>query len=270
MKILKPRTTIITDVNSAGLLSRIEAAGRTCYKSESRITTDSAKGFVKKIIDSGHHSVLEHESISVRIQCDRGITHEIVRHRIGASYSQESTRYCNYSKDSFGGEIFVIQPHGLSPVARETWRAAMFDAEISYFDLLREGALPQLARSVLPNSLKAEIVVTMNLRAWRHFFDLRTAPAAHPQMREIAKPLLSAFRRLAPVVFDDCGNPLGVYDHCPQCGSTEDPAVDCLMGSDKLPYCETCQWVGGYRPRMDWIALENEKSLTEQSGGVNG
>lgn len=213
MKIVKPYFVIEDDVNGVEMLKKIERAGRTCYKSEDRITEDSARTFVKKIITSGHHSVLEHEKVTVRVICDRGVTHEIVRHRI-ASYSQESTRFCNYSKDGFGAEITVIEPcfwpsspggTGTFEAQRETWLDAMRSAEQAYLILIDIGASPQEARSVLPNSLKTEIVMTMNLREWRHFFTLRTAPAAHPQMREIAIPMLAEFKRLIPVVFDDVG-----------------------------------------------------------------
>jgi thymidylate synthase (FAD) len=149
-------------------------------------------------------SVLEHEAVSVRIICDRGVSHEIVRHRI-ASYSQESTRYCNYSKGKFGGEICVIRPCFWQQDSEQyaIWQHAMQCAEDAYNALVAKGAQPQHARSVLPNSLKTEIVVSMNLREWRHFFELRTAPASHPQMREIAMPMLAEFKQRIPVIFDE-------------------------------------------------------------------
>jgi thymidylate synthase (FAD) len=157
------------------------------------------------ILKRGHFSVIEHESASVRFICDRGITHEIVRHRL-ASYSQESTRYCNYSKEKFGNEITVIDPR---PHYREEefkqWCLAMKDAEHHYFRLIAGETSAQLARDVLPTSLKTEIVMTANLREWRHFFDLRTSPAAHPQLRELTMPLLAEFRERIPVLFDDVG-----------------------------------------------------------------
>jgi thymidylate synthase (FAD) len=184
------------------MLQRIEKAGRTCYKSEDLITDESAKKFVRMIIRRGHHSVLEHESVSVRIICDRGVTHEIVRHRL-ASYSQESTRYCNYGQEKHGGGIKVIAPPGLGN-SLGIWREAVAVAERAYLELL-ENHPPEIARSVLPNSLKTEIVMTCNLREWRHFFSLRTASAAHPQMRQIARPMLEAFRILIPIIFDDVG-----------------------------------------------------------------
>jgi thymidylate synthase (FAD) len=205
MKIIKPYFSIEGDLNGDAILKRIERAGRTCYKSEAKITADSCREFVRKIVASGHESVLEHENITVRIVCDRGVSHEIVRHRL-ASYSQESTRYCNYGKK--GSEITFIAPifwkESVATSERyRVWRVAMANAEEAYLHLLAFGASPQEARSVLPNSLKTEIVMTCNLREWRHFFRLRAAAGAHPQMREIAVPMLRAFQELIPVVFDD-------------------------------------------------------------------
>jgi thymidylate synthase (FAD) len=195
------------------MMRRMEAAGRTCYKSEDKITISSAGEFLQKIIKLGHLTILEHESMSVRIICDRGVTHEIVRHRI-ASYSQESTRYCNYG----GEEMQFIIPNWCANIkpgiyreviplngfdgSAEDWMQAMLNAEQSYNDLIKADWSPQQARSVLPNSLKTEIVMTANLREWKHFFNLRCAKAAHPQMREIAIPMLKAFYDKLPVVFE--------------------------------------------------------------------
>ena len=203
MKVISPKFEVLDEIDGTKILQKIEAAGRTCYKSESKITPDSAKKFVANVIRNGHESVIEHEKISVRIICDRGVTHEIVRHRI-ASYSQESTRYCNYSDDKFGNELTFILPFFWKNDERlALWSQAMQSAEESYLNLIKLGASPQEARSVLPNSLKTEIVVTMNLREWRHFFKLRTDKAAHPQMREVAKPILAYFKKKIPIVFDD-------------------------------------------------------------------
>lgn len=204
MRVIKPSFTILGDVDGTDILKSIERAGRVCYKSEDKITDDSAAAFVTNIIKRGHESVLEHERISVHVICDRGVSHEIVRHRL-ASYCQESTRYCNYSNTD---EITVIEPcfwpeDDHNTVLRQMWYASMLQAEQTYLTMIQRGAQAQEARSVLPNSLKTEIVMTMNLREWRHFFKLRTAKAAHPQMREIAVPMLAAFKELVPVVFDD-------------------------------------------------------------------
>lgn len=200
MEIIKPNFIIEDEVDGEKILKSIERYGRTCYKSEDKISKDSAKKFVKMIINNGHESVLEHEKITVRIICDRGVTHEIVRHRI-ASYSQESTRYCNYKSRG----IKVIKPIFFveSEEKYDIWRKAMESAETAYNKLIELGSSPQEARSVLPNSLKTEIVVTYNLREWRHFFKLRCSKKAHPQMREVTLPLLEVFKQKIPVVFDD-------------------------------------------------------------------
>lgn len=204
MRIIEPGFEILDEVNGEDILKKIEKIGRVCYKSEDRISNDSAKKFVANILKRGHESVIEHEKISVRIICDRGVTHEIVRHRI-ASYSQESTRYCNYSNEKFGKELTLIKPFFWEDNSKEysLWLDAMQTIEDTYNRLIELGAEPQQARSVLPNSLKTEIVVTMNLREWRHFFQLRTAKGAHPQMKEIACALLKEFQNKIPVIFDD-------------------------------------------------------------------
>lgn len=204
MKIIEASYSIETPIDGAEILKRIEKAGRTCYKSEARITTESAENFVRTLIERGHESVLEHENITVRFICDRGISHEIVRHRL-ASFSQESTRYCNYSNDRFGSEVTFIKPCFLAErkMTYWIWCNTMDLAERAYSDMLEDGCTPQEARSVLPNSTKTEIVMTANLREWRHFLKLRTAKAAHPQMRELTVPLLHELQKQIPVVFDD-------------------------------------------------------------------
>lgn len=216
MRIVSPSFEIITTIDSTEILKTIEEVGRTCYKSEDKIEKDSCFGFVKRIINSGHEAVIEHYNVTVRLTNDRGVSHEEVRHRI-ASYAQESTRYCNYNKDKFCNEITYIDIKGgmeLDPkiskltaekfnAIYEEWLLACRDAERHYNRMIELGATPQIARSVLNNSTKTEICVTMNLREWRHFFRLRTSPAAHPQMREIAIQLLKAFKMMIPVVFDD-------------------------------------------------------------------
>lgn len=206
MKIISPNVEILTPLDGQAVLQHIERCCRVCYKSEDKITDTSAAAFVASIIKRGHEAVLEHFNITAKFICDRGVSHEIVRHRL-ASYCQESTRYCNYSKDGFGGEITVIQPCYLATCGAgyQMWKEACEAAENAYFDLLNFGCTPQEARAVLPNSLKTEVVMTANLREWRHFFNLRTAPAAHPQMREVAKMLLKQMREMVPGVFDDCG-----------------------------------------------------------------
>ena len=203
MKIIKPSYEIISEVNGLKMLQFIEFVGRKCYKSEDKITDYSAFKFVKTLIDKQHESVLEHQSINVLFICDRGISHEIVRHRL-ASFSQESTRYCNYSKGKFGNELtFIdIRPH-VNDEMYECWLSDLFLIETYYFELLEKGATPEISRDILPTSLKTELVVTANLREWRTIFKQRTAPTAHPQMRELMQPLLDEIKTLVPIVFDD-------------------------------------------------------------------
>ena len=201
MKIIKASAEIISATESLERL--IELAGRTCYKSEDRIDETSAPAFIEKIKSFKHESVLEHGAITVRFILDRGVSHELVRHRV-ASFSQESTRYCNYGKDKFGNEITVIDAHPhIGGDSYRTWEEACKDAERSYFALLEEGVSPQLARDVLPNSLKTEVMMTANPREWRHVFKMRCHRDAHPQMREVAVPLLKQFAENWPSLFMD-------------------------------------------------------------------
>lgn len=211
MNIIKPSVEIIDMDDYDKIVKKIEKIGRVCYKSEENISDDSAERFISNILRRGHESVIEHEAITVRFVCDRGVTHEIVRHRI-ASYSQESTRYCNYTSDKFGNEITVIDlasGFGYDLTKEEDkkkyeiWQRSMEEAEKAYFEMLEAGATPQEARSVLPNSLKTEIVITMNLRSWRNFFRLRVDKAAHPQMREVAEIALDEFQKKLPVFFSE-------------------------------------------------------------------
>lgn len=207
MRIIDASYEILSKISEGGIeeLKHIERIGRICYKSEDRISEDgsSAKDFVRMLIDRGHEAMIEHVSISVKFVVDRGVSHELVRHRI-ASFAQESTRYCNYSKDKFGNGVTFIKPFFFNDDERYLrWLSEMASTESSYLDLLNSGATPQEARSVLSNSTKTEIVVTMNLREWRHFFKLRCAKAAHPQMREVTIPLLKEMQERLPIFFDD-------------------------------------------------------------------
>lgn len=206
MKIIEPSVALINPIPYELALNTIEIAGRTCYQSEDKITGDSAEAFIRRIIKRGHESVLEHVSVTARFICDRGVSHEIVRHRIGA-YSQESTRYCNYSGDKFENEITVIRPPFWRPDTTpfDRWASSCFKAEYEYFKLIGKGAAPQEARSVLPNSLKTTLIVTYDLRAWRHFLRLRCAPDAHPQMRQVANMARELLTERYPVFFEDLG-----------------------------------------------------------------
>ena len=207
MQAIKAYTQIYNDFDGQKILEKIEKVARTCYKSEGKIQEGSAAKMVASLITSGHEAMLEHVSVTVKFVVDRGISHELVRHRL-ASFAQESTRYCNYSKDDFGSEITFIIPEYLDykSAGWNTWKETMKACEDSYFKLLDIGLTPQEARAVLPNSLKTEVVMTANLREWRHFFKLRalgTTGKPHPQMLEVTVPLLEDFKQMIPVVFDD-------------------------------------------------------------------
>ena len=207
MKAIKAYTQIYGEPDGQAILKKIEKIGRTCYKSENKTTSDSAENFVAGLIKRGHEAMLEHESITIKFVVDRGISHELVRHRL-ASFAQESTRYCNYSIDDFGSEITFIIPEYLNYKTEQwkVWKETMKACEDAYFKLLDIGRMPQEARAVLPNSLKTEVVMTANLREWRHFFKLRAANTtgkAHPQMLEVTRPLLDELKQYIPVVFDD-------------------------------------------------------------------
>ena len=231
MKIINPSVELVTFTPEPERL--IEKMGRICYQSSHKVKVcqrcegsrenfnyisgmhercdecngtgtdiESAVKFIEMIKTNQHESVLEHPSASFSVVCDRGVSHELVRHRI-ASFSQESTRYCNYDKDQFGKEITVIEPPGLSIHERAHWLKGCQWAEDSYFGMLSTGSSPQIARSVLPNSLKSEIGVSANFREWRHFLKLRTSPKAHPQMREIAEMIRAELLKISEVFFND-------------------------------------------------------------------
>lgn len=199
MEFIAPSVEIISPATHEEARHRamlIEYAGRTCYKSEpAEYTMESASKFIQMVIRRGHESVLEHAGATFRITCDRGVTHELVRHRI-ASFSQESTRYVNYTKKIGIQFIHPRTAFTASNAVWDVWARAMAAAEDAYLEMIALGAPPELARSVLPNSTRTEIVMTCNFREWRHFLNLRRAPDAHPQMREIANMI---YEQLAQV-----------------------------------------------------------------------
>lgn len=238
VKIVKQSYKILTDLDGLNILKKIEIAARTCYKSEDLITEDgeSAKKLCKMLVERGHTAMLEFGGmIHVLIIFPRGGSHELVRHRTATSFAQESTRYCDYSKDKHGNEITVILPlifyelH--ATITRDTinqidamlmsdfyekynfsvskynqytcWLKAMKNSEEAYFRLRKLGASPQIARGVLPINLKTEINISTNPTQWRHIFKLRTSPAAHPQIRAIMRSLLKDFKEKIPIIFDD-------------------------------------------------------------------
>lgn len=204
MQIIQQSFEFMDKVDGDTILTKLEESGRVCYKSEDYIKEGSKERFLKSIIKMGHESVLEHVNLTIQVITSRSISHQLVRHRI-ASYSQESQRYCNYSKDKFGDEITVIKPSTLPEYSKEylVWLQACKISERAYFELLELGVKPEDAREVLPNSTKTEIVVTMNIRSWRNFFKQRTHISADPKMRELANLILNGFKVKIPILFDD-------------------------------------------------------------------
>lgn len=222
MKLIKPSYEIITKIDKDIIFKDLEKTARTCYKSEDKITNGSAEKMIKSLIERGHEAMIEFFDITIKFICDRGISHELVRHRL-SSFAQESSRYCDYSKDKFDNQVTFIIPFWGHDFDKEieikdstdiykyvhsngpefAYLMAMWNAEYSYKQLLEHGWKAQEARAVLPNSTKTEINVKMNLRAWRNFFRLRVANAAHPQMRELTRPLLDELKVKLPIIFDD-------------------------------------------------------------------
>lgn len=216
MRTVEAHVEFINPPEYAVVLDTIERVGRTCYKSEDKMTEDSAEDFVRRLIKRGHEAMIEHGSVTLRFINDRGVSHEEVRHRI-ASFGQESTRYCNYSTDKFDGEVTYIDiergmeldatvsklPFEVKLAIIHEWMVACLDAERHYLRMLELGATPQIARSVLNTSTKTEICITMNFREWRHFIRLRNDPAAHPQMREVAQQALDMLYEQYPVFFEE-------------------------------------------------------------------
>lgn len=237
-EIMDPKIEVAKDY----IYKKIERVGRTCYKSEDKITEDSAAKFISGLVKRQHEAMLEHASMTVKFIVDRGITHEAVRHRV-ASFAQESTRYCNYSKEKFGNEITVIEPLRLAgPEYKEAkqfvydythsdpctfdfsridadedfaskvdeyleWQNACLDAESRYFTLLNQYHwAPEEARVVLPTALKSELIVTANMREWRHILNLRAAGTTgkpHPQIAEVMVPLCGELATYMPELFND-------------------------------------------------------------------
>jgi thymidylate synthase (FAD) len=211
MKLIRPSIEFL-DINTLSL-KLVEKAGRTCYKSEDKITESSYLDFAQKMKQSGHHAMLEFGWCCYRVICDRGVSHEIVRHRL-FSYAQESTRYCNYKGgieyiippwlDLLPNEYLVSDDFGMVPVELHCWLSGLFANEQRYKMLLTQyGWKPQQARSILPNALKTEIVIAGNFREWLHFFKLRTSTKAHPQMKEVADMVLDDIRTRVPVIFEE-------------------------------------------------------------------
>lgn len=207
MKIIKPYAKIVGSgadrcfdkQDGIDVLKFCEEAARISHRSEDDITENSWQVFMERVVmRRGDFSVIEHRVITVEAVVDRGITHEIVRHRIGA-YTQESTRFVNYEKKMPPTFIYPFTTDEVRP----EWYNAIEEIEKSYKTLLSYGVAPQIARSVFPNALSSKIWITYNLRNWRHFFLMRTSKEAHPQMRQVMIPLLKEFQEKIPIIYDD-------------------------------------------------------------------
>lgn len=207
MKLIKSKFEIIDTINGEEILKKIEKVARTCYKSESFITEDSssAKKLVSNLLKLKHEAMIEFCSISVKITCDRAVAQEWTRHRV-ASYAMESQRYCNYTNNKFSDGIVFIEPswyESADDTHKRIFKAFLEDTEYYYNSLIKDGYKPQEARAVLPNCTKTELNCNMNLREWRHFFELRCNTAAHPDIRHLALGILKKFHELIPLIFDD-------------------------------------------------------------------
>ena len=207
MQIIEASYKILSSLDGNFIIHELAHVARICYKSSYTADIEANKKFIAERIKDGHESILEHKIITVRFICDRGISHELVRHRL-ASFTQESTRYCNYTADKFNDELTFIKPcfwdkHGADYAH---WIQLMQSTENLYRQFIHTGSTPEQARAILPNCLKTEVIMTANLREWRHILKLRTAKDAHPQMREIMCPLLAELKKKIPVIFDDIGD----------------------------------------------------------------
>lgn len=203
MKIINPKI-YVEKFNGIQIMKRIERACRTCYRSEGKITEDSYKQLLKNCINRGHESVLEHEKITVKLICDIGVYKDITRHRI-ASFSIESTRYCNYSKDKFNNEINFIQPCNIDEDSDLYcfWKHALERIELDYIHMANNKATPDQMRMILPHSTAAEVTMTANIREWKHILTLRTSKHTHPAVQQLMIPLLLKFKKEMPEIFDD-------------------------------------------------------------------
>lgn len=206
VKIIKSSFEILTPIDADFVLRHIERCGRTCYQSFDKADETSHIRFLKHIVSRHHESVIEHFSVSVKFVMDRAIANELVRHRV-SSFSQESTRYCCYANDKFGNEITVIKPVMLEEGsdAYQTWKDGVAQIEKSYLKMLEQGAKPETARALLPCCLKAEIVMSANLREWKHVFSMRCSDAAHPDIRFLMRDLKKEFQKNIPIIFDEEG-----------------------------------------------------------------
>jgi len=199
MKIISPSAELVWITPNAAQV--VEMAARKCYASEDQYDPARTADFIDRVVNQKHHeSVMEHASACFDLTTDRGVMAELTRHRL-ASFSVQSTRYCSYNKSKFGSQIEVLEPPELTPDQEFLWVQSVEMAEKCYMQMLALGAQPQIARSVLPNSLATRMRVTANLREWRHIFRLRTDKAAHPQIREIMEMAQYTMARQVPELF---------------------------------------------------------------------
>ena len=201
MILVQPKIEV-ENYNSIQIMKNIERACRTCYRSEDLITEESYKKLLKNCINRGHESVLEHEKITVRMTCDVGVYKDLTRHRFG-SFSIESTRYCNYSKDKFDNNIKFIEPIYFDDGDKgQLWADTMMVIENQYMKMAAAGCTPDEMRMILPHSTAAEVTMTANIREWRHILDLRTKKMTHPAIRQLLIPLLLKFKADMPELFN--------------------------------------------------------------------
>lgn len=202
MEIIKPRIEI-EQFNGVDIMKKIERACRTCYRSEGSITEDSYKNLLRNCINRGHESVLEHEKITVRMLCSINTYKDLTRHRAGASFSIESTRYCNYSKDKFDNNIKFIDPVYITDENNYAcWKECMKHIETYYILVANNKGTPDQCRTMLPHSVAAEVCMTCNIREWKHVLDLRTKKTVHPEIRQLLIPLLLEFKKTMPEIFE--------------------------------------------------------------------
>lgn len=203
MQIVDPYIQV-EKVNGIQIMKNIERACRTCYRSEGKITEESYKTLLKNCITRGHESVLEHEKVTIRMYCDLGVYKDLTRHRI-ASFSIESTRYCNYGKDKFDNELKIIKPCNIEEGTDiyANWKNACEAIEKNYMEMSKKGALPDQLRMILPHSIAAEVTMTANIREWKHILSLRASNHTHPSIMQLMIPLLLYFKQIMPEIFED-------------------------------------------------------------------
>lgn len=203
MQIVDPYIQV-EKINGIQIMKNIERACRTCYRSEGKITEESYKTLLKNCITRGHESVLEHEKVTIRMYCDLGVYKDLTRHRI-ASFSIESTRYCNYGKDKFDNELKIIKPCNIEEGTDiyANWKNACEAIEKNYMEMSKKGALPDQLRMILPHSIAAEVTMTANIREWKHILSLRASNHTHPSIRQLMIPLLLYFKQIMPEIFED-------------------------------------------------------------------